>query len=54
MAAKQFGQKDAGKQKQQQQEGKFGQREARPEKENESELSRMSETADLSQGRGEE
>jgi hypothetical protein len=45
MTAKQFGQKDKHPEKQQQQEGNLGQREARLEKEKQSELSHMGETS---------
>ena len=44
MTAKQFGQKDKRPEKQQQQEGNLGQKEARLEQEKQSELSRMGET----------
>ena len=49
MAGKQMGQKHANKEKQQQQGGNLGQREARQEKEKETELSRMGETSEQSE-----
>jgi hypothetical protein len=51
MTAKQFGQKDKHPEKQQQQEGNLGQREARLEKEKQSELSHMGEAADESEAK---